>query len=83
VFGLSLDSAKKQQEFVTAHKLPYDLIADSKGDVAKALGIPLKFGGKFAARQAFLFKDGKLVWRDEKGATSSQGEDALKVISEQ
>jgi len=79
VFGLSLDSAKKQQEFVTAHKL----IADSKGDVAKALGIPLKFGGKFAARQAFLFKDGKLVWRDEKGATSSQGEDALKVISEQ
>jgi hypothetical protein len=29
-----------------------------------------------------LFKDQKLVWKDEKGATATQGEDALKAIKD-
>jgi hypothetical protein len=28
-----------------------------------------------------LFKGGKLVWRDDKGATSTQGADVLKAIA--
>jgi hypothetical protein len=38
--------------------------------------------GKFAARRALLFKNGKLVWKDDEGATSSQGEDVLRAIKE-
>ena len=82
VFGISTDKVGTQKEFVDQNKLPYDLIADTGGEVAKAFGVPLKFGGKFAARSAFLFKDQKLVWKDEKGATATQGEDALKAIKE-
>ena len=29
-----------------------------------------------------LFKDGKLVWKDEKGATGSQGASVLKAIED-
>jgi peroxiredoxin Q/BCP len=82
VFGISTDKVGTQKEFVDQNKLPYDLIADTEGEVAKAFGVPLRFGGKFAARSAFLFKDQKLVWKDEKGATATQGEDALKAIKE-
>jgi hypothetical protein len=35
----------------------------------------------FTARRALLFKDGKLVWRDDKGATSTQGAEVLKAIA--
>lgn len=80
VFGVSTDSVEKQKEFVDKNKLTYSLIADPEGKVAKALGVPLIFGGKLASRSAFLFKDGKLVWKDTKGATGTQGEDALKAI---
>jgi len=76
-----MDSVEKQKEFSSKHELPYDLIADTDGKIAKALGVPVKFGGKFTARQAYLFKAGKLVWKDEKGATETQGEDVLKAIS--
>ena len=79
VFGMSTDDVATQKKFVEANKLPYDLISDPKGELAKVLGIPVTLG-KFTARQAYLFKDGKLVWKDEKGATATQGEDVLKAI---
>jgi peroxiredoxin Q/BCP len=34
----------------------------------------------FAKRQAFLFKDGKLVWRDLTASTDQQAADVLKVV---
>ena len=81
VFGLSADQVATQKKFQQKHKLPYNLISDSKGELAKALGVPMKLG-KFMARRAFLFKDGKLVWKDEKGATKTQGADVLKAMKE-
>ena len=80
VFGLSTDSAATQKKFKEKHELPYDLIADPKGAIAKKLGVPLVMG-KFTARRALLFKDGKLVWKDDEGATKSQGADVLKAIA--
>ena len=64
--------------FVEKQKLPFDLLADVKGAVIKAFGVPHR--GKFASRQAYLFKDGKLVWKDEKASTGGQGEDLLKAL---
>lgn len=67
------------KEFVTRQKLPYPLLADHEGKVIKAFGVEgMAFG--FAKRSAFLFRDGKLVWRDPKGSTSDQGETVLKAI---
>lgn len=82
VFGLSTDSVENQKKFVAKHDLQYDLIADTDGAIAKKLGVPVQFG-KFSARRALLFKGDKLIWRDDEGATKSQGEDLLKVIDGQ
>jgi len=79
VFGMSTDTVADQKKFHEANKLPYDLISDPGGKLAMKLGVPVKLG-KFASRQAYLFKVGKLVWKDEKGATDSQGAEVLKAM---
>ena len=80
VFGMSTDKPETQKKFKDKNKLPYDLISDPGGEIAKALGISVR-GGMFTARRALLFKDGKLVWRGDKGATSTQGAEVLKAIA--
>ena len=80
VFGMSTDKPETQKKFKDKNKLPYDLISDPGGEIARKLGIAVR-GGMFTARRAMLFKDGMLVWRDDKGATSTQGADVLKAIA--
>ena len=79
VFGVSFDTVATQKEFAEKNKLPYDLLADPEGAIVKAFGVPAR--GKFASRQAYLFKDGKLVWKDEKASTADQGKDVLKALA--
>jgi hypothetical protein len=38
--------------------------------------------GEYAARQAFLFDDGELVWRDLEASTGEQAADVLAAIDE-
>jgi peroxiredoxin Q/BCP len=35
----------------------------------------------YAARQAYLFKDGKLIWIDTKASTDQQAQDVLAVLA--
>lgn len=81
ILGVSLDSVKAQKAFKEKYKLPFDLLADEDAAVVTAFGVPKTMG--FAKRQAFLFKDGKLVWRDLSASTEQQAADVLKVISGQ
>lgn len=78
-FGVSMDGVKAQKAFKDKYKLPFDLLADSDGTVVDAFGVPKMMG--FSKRQAFLFKDGKLVWRDLSAATDKQAEDVLKFLA--
>lgn len=80
VFGMSTDTPEMQKKFKEKHQLPYDLISDPKGKLSAELGIPL-IVSRFTARRAMLFKDGKLVWKDDEGATKTQGADVLKAIA--
>lgn len=41
VVGVSGDSAKTHALFKKEHKLPFTLLADEKGEIAKALGVPV------------------------------------------
>ena len=45
-----------------------------------AFGVPATMG--FAKRQAFLFRDGVLVWKDLEAATSEQAAEVLGAIQE-
>ena len=79
IFGVSLDSAKAQKAFKEKYKLPFDLLADEDATVVTAFGVPKKLG--FASRQAFLFKNGKLVWRDLSASTDKQAADVLAWLA--
>jgi peroxiredoxin Q/BCP len=77
-YGVSLDKVEDQKAFHEKYKLPFDLIADADGKIADAFGVP--HTGGFAKRQAFLFHEGKLVWRDLNASTDQQAADVIKVI---
>ena len=80
VYGVSTDSAKAQKAFQEKFHLPFDLLADVDKKVLVAFGVPSTMG--FAKRQAFLFKDGILVWRDLAASTEEQANDVLAAIAE-
>lgn len=80
IVGVSVDSQSDQKRFHEDNQLPYPLIADEKGEIVAAFGVPRR--GSVAARQAFLFKDGTLVWRDLTASTSEQAQDVLKALEE-
>ncbi|MCH6255702.1 peroxiredoxin [Puniceicoccaceae bacterium K14] len=78
VLGVSADEVGAQKEFHENRELPYPLIADAEKIVINAFGVPAATGK--AKRQAFLFKDGVLVWKDETASTEEQALDVLAAI---
>jgi len=46
VVGISGDSARTHTLFKKEHKLPFTLLADEKGDIAKKFGVPTRAGGE-------------------------------------
>lgn len=63
VFGVSTQDAESHQLFIDKYKLPFPLVVDTSGDIARAFKVPMKNG--MASRQSFLIgKDGKIkaVW---------------------
>lgn len=78
VLGVSTDRPEAQKKFQKKYKLPFDLIADTEKKWADAFNVPVRMG--FASRQAFLFKDGKLVWFDRSASTDEQAQDVLNFI---
>ena len=77
IIGVSTDSVETQKKFKTEHRLPYTLIADTDKKVVKAFG---QSSLMFASRQAYLIKDGKIVYADLKGSTNHQADDILKFL---
>jgi thioredoxin-dependent peroxiredoxin len=80
IFGVSLDSVEAQKEFEQKEHLPFELLSDKDRQVTSAFGVPLTRNA-LAARQAYLFKDGKLVWLDTKASTDKQAQDVLAALA--
>jgi thioredoxin-dependent peroxiredoxin len=80
IFGVSVDTIDAQKEFAEKDHLPFELLSDSDKKVIGAFGVPL-FKNAYASRQAYLFKDGKLIWFDTKASTDAQAADVLKVLA--
>lgn len=78
VVGVSTDDVAAQKAFREKNHFPFPLVADTEKKVTAAFGVPTTMG--FASRQAFLFKDGKLVWRDLKASTQKQAADVLAAL---
>ena len=80
IFGVSVDTVDAQKEFAEKDHLPFELLSDPDKQVISAFGVPL-FKNAYASRQAYLFKDGKLIWFDTKASTDAQAADVLKVLA--
>jgi thioredoxin-dependent peroxiredoxin len=80
IYGVSVDTIADQKKFADIDHLPFQLLADPDKKVIAAFGVPL-LKNAFASRQAYLFKDGKLVWFDTKASTDKQAADVLNVLA--
>jgi peroxiredoxin Q/BCP len=80
VLGVSEDKQDAQKKFQSKYHLPFTLIADHDGAVAKAFGVPTAMG--FAKRQSFLVQDGKIVWAALNASTSQQAADVSKALDQ-
>ena len=76
IFGVSSDTAEKQAQFRDKYTHPFTLLADTDGRIADA------FSKSRWSRQAYLFRNGILVWRDFKAATSKQAAEVLVALDE-
>jgi len=84
VLGVSLDTVAEQKKFKEENRFPFTLLADPDKTVVAAFGVPtmkVPALGELAKRQAFLIKDGKIVWADYQAATKEQAADVLKVLA--
>jgi len=78
VIGVSNDDPEAQNKFKLKFNLPFTLLADEDKKVIDGFGVPAKLGP--AARQAFLMRKGKVVWRDLSASTSGQAADVLAAL---
>ena len=65
VIGISTDSADSHKAFAKHHGLPFHLVSDESGTIAKSFGVPNRMG--FLGRQTFVIgADGnvKKIYRD-------------------
>ncbi|MBC7369317.1 MAG: peroxiredoxin [Undibacterium sp.] len=79
IIGVSTDDVAAQKAFKEKYHFPFTLIADSDKKVVKAFG---QSGTMFASREAYLIKDGKIVYHDTK-VTAKQGENVLAYLNAQ
>ncbi|HEY1765317.1 MAG TPA: peroxiredoxin [Opitutaceae bacterium] len=86
VIGVSLDSVDAQKAFKEKYHFPFTLIADPDQTVVNAFGVRVRnvpTVGHFANREAFLIKDGTIVWADYKAKTKEQAQDVLSFVENQ
>lgn len=80
VLGASLDSLERQVAFREEHDLPYHLLADTSGEVARAFD-SLMPGGLAAARRSFIIApDGTIAHRFDRARTRDHAEEVLKEL---
>ncbi len=78
VIGVSNDNVATQKAFQDKYDLPFTLLADTDLSVTHAFG---QVVSKAAKRQAYLVRDGRIVYADHKGSTTQQAADILKFIA--
>ena len=80
VIGVSFDDIETQEEFKTAHNLPFDLISDHDKKIAK-LYDAVGFLGLYAKRKTYIIgPDGKIAYIFQKIDTKNHSEEVIAVI---
>jgi len=82
VLGVSVDKPKANKKFQEKFHLPFPLVSDTEGKVLEAFKVGKIPVIGLATRQAFVIKNGKVVWHDAKASTEKQADDIKEVLKE-
>ncbi len=82
ILGVSLDDVESHAAFAEKYSLPFSLLADIDGDMAKSYGVLTKFMGMtVASRQSFIINpDGVIAKHYEKVDPDVHSEEVLADI---
>jgi peroxiredoxin Q/BCP len=80
ILGVSTDGQKSHDDFAAKYNLPFELVMDPDGKIAKAFGVPVRMG--YTSRQTFVYDPkGQLLKHFESVKVDSHAEDVLKVVT--
>ena len=81
IFGVSRQDEKSHKDFIAKHKLPFDLLVDTDGSLAKALGVETMPVVGFAKRQSLVIgPDGKVIQFFESVDPITHTDEVLKAL---
>jgi peroxiredoxin Q/BCP len=78
--GVSADKVEAQKKFSEKFSFNFPLLADTEGEVIKGFDVPTMPGMGFPKRQAFLVKEGVLVWKNEKVSPVKMVDEVLAFV---
>lgn len=81
ILGVSLDDVKSHEEFARKYSLPFPILADTDGSVAKQYGVLGFMGMKLAKRESFLIDpEGNIVKHYDKVDPEKHSTDVLAEL---
>jgi peroxiredoxin Q/BCP len=79
VAGMSYDSLKSHSKFAAKHSLPFPLLSDPKGEIAKLYGAYRRL---FARRMTFIVgMDGRIAYVNPAVEPEGHGQDLVGVLN--
>lgn len=87
VFGVSTDSEKSHQKFISKFQLPFDLLADTDKKIVEDYGVWAEksmYGKKYMGtlRKTFLIDDGKVLKIFDKVNVAEHAQEVLAAFGE-
>lgn len=82
IIGVSRDAVDAQKKFQDENHLPFTLIADRDGAVAKAFGVPMMMFLPIAERESFIVKDGKIAWTSLHAKTDGSAQEVQQALDQ-
>ena len=87
VLGVSIDSEKSHQKFISKYQLPFGLLADIEKKIVEDYGVwgeKSMYGKKYMGtfRKTFLIDDGKIVKIFEKVDVANHADEVLAAFGE-
>jgi peroxiredoxin Q/BCP len=82
IIGVSRDAVDAQKKFQDEYHLPFTLVADRDGTVARAFGVPMMMFLPVASRESFIVKDGKIAWTSLHAKTNGSAEEVQQALDQ-
>jgi peroxiredoxin Q/BCP len=80
IIGVSRDTADSQKHFQDEYHLPFTLVADRDGQVARAFGVSSIAFFPIDSRESFIVKNGKIAWNSVHAKTGGSAEEVQQAL---